>query len=368
MLFVYLLCVPVFFLDSVSAFVSNKTIEGYPANFLPECPGSTNPVVITKKNLKYIQIYITGANGNKRTKYSYDTMDEIANDPSMDWDKPTVFYIPGWLENYDFPIKNHYTNNGPIFESLYKKKGYNVWVLNIFKFMKKEYPVAARAVMAIGAHVAEMLARLSATQPKFDPKKLQLLGASLGGQTMSFIAKSYTKLTGEKIGRLTGLDPSGPCFRNREPDTRLDESDADFVDVIMTNIHVFGMAAPVGHVNFYVNGGEVQPGKLYWMLCSVICSHERALQVWKAAVAYPKEFIAVKCDSVQDARRRNCYDRVPLETNLMGPDTDRTKTGIFLLTTTGGYPYYLGKAGLKKENDYLLNQHHSYNNNDVLRF
>jgi Lipase len=42
---------------------------------------------------------------------------------------------------------------------------------------------------------------------------------------------------------------------------QLDKSDADFVDVIHTCGGFLGFARPLGHVDFYPNGGSfVQPG------------------------------------------------------------------------------------------------------------
>lgn len=87
-------------------------------------------------------------------------------------------------------------------------------------------------------------------------------GHSLGSQLTGFIGKAFYKLTGKKIGRITALDPAGPAFDNSEVncDSRLCENDAEFVDVIHTDIQLYGYTSPMGHVDFYPNGGRHQPG------------------------------------------------------------------------------------------------------------
>lgn len=216
----------------------------------------------------------------------------------------------------------------------------------------------------VGIHVAEMLANL--TRLGLNPKTMEVIGLSLGGQTMSFIAKNYRLQTGMNIGRLTALDPSGPCFRNLGPEDRLDETDADFVDVINTNIDGWGMAAPVGHVNFYVNGGEYQPSSVVWLPCNILCSHIRSYEIWVAALQHPKTFIAIQCESVQQARARECFSRKPTETNVVGIKTDRSKKGVFYLGTYNTFPYFMGEKGLKKENEIFESQLKGFNRAELM--
>ena len=62
-----------------------------------------------------------------------------------------------------------------------------------------------------------------------------------------------------------GLDPAEPDFENHPEGVRIDPTDALFVDIIHTNGAPIrhggaGLMQVSGHVDFYVNGGERQPG------------------------------------------------------------------------------------------------------------
>lgn len=62
----------------------------------------------------------------------------------------------------------------------------------------------------------------------------------------------------EKIGIIIGLDPASVGFLYAEKEKRLADSDADYVQVIHTDITKFGIAKPIGHgellkVDFLLN-------------------------------------------------------------------------------------------------------------------
>lgn len=60
------------------------------------------------------------------------------------------------------------------------------------------------------------------------------------------------------------MDPARPDFELpflRNPKDRLDTGDAKFVDIIHTCAGTAGFVRPIGHVDFYPNGGTFrQPG------------------------------------------------------------------------------------------------------------
>ncbi|RLU22965.1 hypothetical protein DMN91_005243 [Ooceraea biroi] len=95
---------------------------------------------------------------------------------------------------------------------------------------------------------------------------LHLIGHSLGAHICGFAAKELKKIRNRwTVQRITGLDPAQPCFKRAEASAHLHKTDAPFVDVIHTNgrlLRRLGLGLPdaIGHIDFYPNGGEMQPG------------------------------------------------------------------------------------------------------------
>lgn len=58
---------------------------------------------------------------------------------------------------------------------------------------------------------------------------------------------------------LLGLDPALPLIP-MEAEVSLDEGDATFVDIIHSAAGYLGQPGPMGHADFYPNGGAQQPG------------------------------------------------------------------------------------------------------------
>ena len=56
-----------------------------------------------------------------------------------------------------------------------------------------------------------------------------------------------------------GLDPARPGFDTHNSSARLDSSDAHFVVGLHTGAGFVALSDPVGHVDFYPNGGSKQP-------------------------------------------------------------------------------------------------------------
>jgi pancreatic triacylglycerol lipase len=83
-----------------------------------------------------------------------------------------------------------------------------------------------------------------------------------------------------RINSIVGLDPAGPLFSVRNAAGRLDAGDANYVECIHTNgptliLAGAGIGAPIGHADFFPNGGTSQPGCL-----TNTCSHLRAVSFY----------------------------------------------------------------------------------------
>uniref|UniRef100_A0A182M2A1 Lipase domain-containing protein n=1 Tax=Anopheles culicifacies TaxID=139723 RepID=A0A182M2A1_9DIPT len=169
---------------------------------------------------------------------------------------------------------------------------------------------------------------------ELDLSKVHLIGHSLGAHLAGLSGKRVT--TG-RVGAIVGLDPAGPLFSSKEPKTRLDRTDAEYVEVIHTNGGALGMYDPIGTADFYPNGGKHQPGCLPWIF-GMSCSHGRAWELYEVSVYLNYGFKAVPCDSIQQMEEMMCRIDLP-KTNMGGEPVNVTKNGIFVLSTSNRFPY-----------------------------
>ncbi|XP_076034298.1 pancreatic lipase-related protein 2-like [Oratosquilla oratoria] len=144
-----------------------------------------------------------------------------------------------------------------------------------------------------------------------DLNQVHLIGHSLGAHLCSYAGSLLKEVYQLQVGRITGLDPAEPYFNDTQPVTRLDPSDAKLVDVIHTDDTPLlglplslGMTIPIGHLDFYPNGGERQPG------CSssdLHCQHHRAIVLFTESIRQSCPLVAVVCDSYASFRAGKCW-------------------------------------------------------------
>lgn len=127
---------------------------------------------------------------------------------------------------------------------------------------------------------------------------VSLAGFSLGAHLFGATGAR----TGGTVHQIFGLDPARPLYENANASTRLDKTDARFVEVIHTNGDGIGLNDAIGHADYYPNGGKNQPG------CGLNfgCSHSRSVAYFAESLDICKRFPARRCDSYENYLSGGC--------------------------------------------------------------
>nr|CAD7589660.1 unnamed protein product [Timema genevievae] len=144
------------------------------------------------------------------------------------------------------------------------RENVNVIMVDWEKGAANSYPAAVANTELVGRQMSLLLFDMLTLGA--NPAKMHVIGFSLGAH-IAGCAGHILQNRGIKLGRITGLDPASPIFKNHlllDPYRKLDASDADFVDVIHTDgspiwTDGFGLLRQSGHVDFFPNGGREQP-------------------------------------------------------------------------------------------------------------
>ncbi|KAH8288285.1 hypothetical protein KR018_000899, partial [Drosophila ironensis] len=185
------------------------------------------------------------------------------------------------------------------------------------------YVRAAANTRLVGKQLAMLLRNLQ-QHKGLDLMRTHIIGFSLGAHVSGFAGAELPGLS-----RITGLDPAGPLFEAQHPKVRLDSSDAEFVDVIHSNgenliLGGLGSWQPMGHVDYYPNGGRVQTGcsnlfvgavtDFIWSAQAAedeegrsLCNHRRAYKFFIDSVAPRCLFPAFPCASYDDFLKGRCF-------------------------------------------------------------
>ncbi|XP_013111488.2 pancreatic lipase-related protein 3 [Stomoxys calcitrans] len=197
------------------------------------------------------------------------------------------------------------------------------------------------SIVSLMPHIAEAIGELVMLLKHnfdFSLEHLHVVGFSLGGHISGITAQYLHQSLGERIPRITALDPAGIYFTANTPsDQRLSSDDAEFVEVVHTNAGQQGFLSTCGHVDYYPNGGTLQPG------CDekdMACSHERAYQLipemWLPLENH--ELLILKCPSLDYLGMDYCR----WLSNKMGDLQQRPKDGVYYVETNSVKPYGKG--------------------------
>lgn len=170
----------------------------------------------------------------------------------IDPDKDTIILIHGWLCNVSQDLM-------PELTKAYLDR-FDVNVIGI-DWSSRSVDLYTASFCAI-PKIAEIIGEFVCSTPAIDVSRLHVLGHSMGGQISGLTGQEVKKQCNKKVKRITGLDPAGPLYQTQLHWNRLDKSDADFVDVIHSNMGFLGYYGTCGTADFYPNCGIFQNGCL----------------------------------------------------------------------------------------------------------
>ncbi|KAK2720757.1 hypothetical protein QYM36_004589 [Artemia franciscana] len=227
-------------------------------------------------------------------------------------------------------------------DALLSQGDYNVisidWGIDAASF---DYFSSAYAVVDVGAYAASLVDSLVANGANI--KDFHVIGFSLGAHVAGAVGAAVSG----SVSRISGLDPALPSFSFTNTDRCLDPSDADFIDVIHTNsgpLFEGGLSFldPIGHTDFFVNGGRVQPGCFdnVRSINDLIsgCSHARAHQYYVESIR-SNAFRAKQCGSYDEYLAGVCNSNTE---EYMGFVVSTSARGNFYLQTNENSPYAKG--------------------------
>uniref|UniRef100_A0A8C0AEN9 Triacylglycerol lipase n=1 Tax=Bos mutus grunniens TaxID=30521 RepID=A0A8C0AEN9_BOSMU len=160
-----------------------------------------------------------------------------------------------------------------------------------------QYIHAVNNLRVVGAEVAYFIDVL-VKKFGYSASKVHLIGHSLGAH---LAGEAGSRTPG--LGRITGLDPAGPCFHDTPNEVRLDPSDANFVDVIHTNA-----------VRLFF---ELEVFSFF------DCNHARSHRFYAESILNPDAFIAYPCRSYKSFKAGNCFHCPKEGCPTMGHFADR---------------------------------------------
>ncbi|XP_050498042.1 phospholipase A1-like [Diabrotica virgifera virgifera] len=255
---------------------------------------------------------------------------------SIGEEKDIRIIIHGYAENpdLDWVVK---------MKDAFLSKGYVVIVVDWSK-AAVNYELGADNVKQLGLYVGQFIIASG-----LEISKIEIVGSCLGAHAAGHAGKYIREQTPQQVPKIFALDTAAKKFELPEvpEQNRLSRNDAIYVVLIHTDCKQWGYKAPIGLVDFYVNGGNVQPGCVVVGVDEDVCSHVRANYVFIESI-----MTEVQADEVTVVIKDGLVISTPVD-----PSTSRTATfgeqveqlvvpGSFVLQTQAVSPFLQTTAKL----------------------
>lgn len=248
-----------------------------------------------KAEAKDITYYFCSQTNIQGTAVKFDQINSAKS--AFDLNKETLVQIHGWLDgnNADF--------NNALKKAVLSKHDINVLIVDWSKIARGEYLIVKSQMHSVGKFIGEFISNL-VNHFNYSLSNFKLVGHSLGAHMVGYVGKHFNG----NIEQIVGLDPAGPFFEN-ETSTRLQKTDAKFVQVIHTSSGKNGLGTPSGHADYYPNGGAKQPGCGLDLVGK--CAHLRSFWFYAESLSN-NEFYAEECNSYKEFEAHTCKGAISL--------------------------------------------------------
>ncbi|XP_026851686.2 lipase member H isoform X2 [Electrophorus electricus] len=225
--------------------------------------------------------------------------DDPFSNPEFNVSRPTTFIIHGYRPTGSPPIWMH-----KVVEATLSHKDVNAVVVDWNRGATHIiYPKVVENTRLVASNLTAFLLKMQLKGISLS--SVHMIGVSLGAHISGFTGASFNG----SIGRITALDPAGPSFTGKPVDDRLDPSDAQFVEALHTDMDAFGFRNPLGHIDFYANGGADQPGcpkTIFSGSQYFKCDHQRSVFLYVASFNVTCPLIGYPCASYSDYLDGKC--------------------------------------------------------------
>ncbi|XP_029558554.1 phospholipase A1 member A isoform X3 [Salmo trutta] len=286
---------------SILAFYITSTVAGKDEESRSECADFNNTTWLEYRQqgskLQVQYLLLTRKNTDCASLFSQESLSN--NTSYFNSSLPTKIIVHGYRALGSKPswVKQ-------LAQALLRAQDANVVVVDWVYGASFAYNLVVENYKEVAVQISVLINQLQNHGCKLE--SFHFIGVSLGAHVSGFVG---TLFKGE-IGRITGLDPAGPMFKGADTFDRLDPSDALFVEAIHTDSDYFGISIPVGHADFFLNGGMDQAGcarsRFESMYGYVICDHMRALHVYISALNGTCPLTGIPCSSYEEFLKGRC--------------------------------------------------------------
>lgn len=265
-----------------------------------------------------------------------DAIKGLTSSYNLDVTRKLIFFVPGYKSNInkntEETIRQTFRDAPDTYLIIIDHSAYT----SAKGGRRESYERSVTYAYTLGKRLGNLLADIHGIG--YPSKKIHCIGHSLGAQMLGYAGTQYTNKTTEKIWRITGIDPAGPCFSNSFIEDQIRSGVAEYVEVYHCNAGGLGTTAVLADIDIFLNKGRKQPDchegyiPAYGESEAAKCSHKACVKYWTDTVHHPGWYLAWACDSYKAFSKGKCAAN---EVTIAGYSNPGNATGVFYASTDG---------------------------------